>query len=64
MELFDAEGNLLKSLTPEDGGSKGDGFLDEDTTAKSHQIELAEDLECIGCTVSHLRILKKSISNT
>jgi hypothetical protein len=51
LELFDANGNILQTLTPEDGGSKGDGWMDTDTTAQSHLIKLPDDMKCLNCTV-------------
>jgi hypothetical protein len=50
LELLDEEGNLLKNLTAGDGGSKGDGFLDDDTT-RQHYVITLPDQQCSGCSV-------------
>ena len=52
MELLDQKEKLIATLTPEKGGSKGDGWIDDDATAQKHLVQLPEDQECIGCTVS------------
>ena len=49
LELFDSDENLVKSLTPINGGSKGKGWIDQDTTAQSYNVIFDE--ECKDCTV-------------
>ena len=49
LELFDSDENLVKSLTPINGGSKGKGWIDQDTTAQSYNVIFNE--ECKDCTV-------------
>ena len=51
VELLDASEKLIEPLTPKNGGSKGNGWIDEDTTAQSQMVTLPEDMECKGCTV-------------
>jgi len=51
LELLDPNGKLIETLTPEKGGSKGDGWIDEDATAQRHLVKLPEE-ECSACTVS------------
>ena len=50
LELLDAADKFMQSLTPEDGGSKGDGWMDQDTTAQQHLVKLPS-VTCKGCTV-------------
>jgi hypothetical protein len=51
LELLDPNGKLIETLTPENGGSNGDGWIDDDATAQRHLIKLP-DAECAACTVS------------
>ena len=55
LELFDAEGHFQQSLTPKDGGSKSNGWIDDDTTAQRHLIQIPEGMECSKCTIRLLR---------
>ena len=55
LELFDAEGKLKSTLTPKNGGSKSDGWIDDDTTAQNYNLIL-EDEECMDCTVSQVKL--------
>ena len=51
IELLDSHEKFIMNLTPEDGGSKGDGWIDDDTTAQSHLVSLPSNIKCDGCTV-------------
>ena len=55
LELFDAEGKLKSTLTPKNGGSKSDGWIDDDTTAQNYNLIL-DDEECLDCTVSPVKL--------
>ncbi len=52
LELLDPTGKLIQTLTPEQGGSLADGWIDDDATAQRHLIKLPDDKECLACTVS------------
>ena len=52
LELLDPSGKLIQTLTPEQGGSLADGWIDDDATAQRHIIKLPDDKECLACTVS------------
>ena len=41
--------DVPKSLTPKNGGSKSNGWIDQDTTAQNYALTLTE--ECLDCTV-------------
>ena len=58
IDLLDSEENILQSLTPGDGGSKRDGWIDDDTTAQSYPLTIPSDIECINCTI---RIQRQAI---
>ena len=51
IDLLDEEEKVVQSLTPGNGGSKNDGWIDDDTTAQSYQLTVPSNLECINCTI-------------
>ena len=58
IDLLDSEEKVLQSLTPGDGGSKRDGWIDDDTTAQSYSLQIPSDIKCINCTI---RIQRQAI---
>jgi len=54
LELLDPSDKLVEALTPEDGGSKGDGYLDGDSTQQAITIVLP-DQPCINCSIRLVR---------